>query len=387
MSVLPVYDTDTAEIARRLDRLPDVVAELAAAAAQHDLDGSYPIEGIAAVHRAGLLTATVATRYGGPGAGVSDAVTILRELGRGDPSVALIVALTLITHGVQARSGRWPDPLYRRLLDAVDDRPPLVNELRVEPELGTPSRGGLPATVARRTEAGWLLSGRKIYSTGSDGLRWMLVFAATEDGETGTFVVDGDSPGISIERTWDHLGLRASASHDVIFADTPVPADSVLELGGASGSVRASGHQVWNNLGLAALYLGVAGAARDWFLTFLKERVPGSLGKPLATLPRFHAVVGEIEAGLLGADELLTSLAARADAGEELAPSRVGAAKLVANHAAIEAVERAVAAIGNPALTRHNPLQRHLRDVLCARVHFPQDDVILSMLGRETLGQ
>jgi len=68
MSVLPVYDTDTVEIARRLDRLPDVVAELAAAAAGHDLDGSYPIEGIATVHRAGLLTATVATRYGGPGA-------------------------------------------------------------------------------------------------------------------------------------------------------------------------------------------------------------------------------------------------------------------------------------------------------------------------------
>lgn len=60
-------------------------------------------------------------------------------------------------------------------------------------------------------------------------------------------------------------------------------------------------------------------------------------------------------------------------------------AKLLATRAAIRAVERAVALTGNPGLTRGNPLERHYRDVLCARVHTPQDDSILGAVGRSVL--
>jgi alkylation response protein AidB-like acyl-CoA dehydrogenase len=60
------------------------------------------------VHAAGLLTATVAPQYGGPGAGLGDTVTILRALGRGDPAVALISAMTLFAHALQAIEPSWP---------------------------------------------------------------------------------------------------------------------------------------------------------------------------------------------------------------------------------------------------------------------------------------
>jgi alkylation response protein AidB-like acyl-CoA dehydrogenase len=60
-------------------------------------------------------------------------------------------------------------------------------------------------------------------------------------------------------------------------------------------------------------------------------------------------------------------------------------AKLIATRAAIGAVEQAVALAGNAALTRNNPLERHYRDVLCARVHTPQDDSILTAAGRSAL--
>ena len=115
-----------------------------------------------------------------------------------------------------------------------------------------------------------------------------------------------DSPGISIERTWDHLGLRASRSDDVIFTDTPVPPGATAGLHDpASPAPRDDGFLAWNSLGLAALYLGVAAAARDWLVGFLGERTPSALGRPLATLPRFQAAVGEIEAALTGADDLV----------------------------------------------------------------------------------
>lgn len=358
-------------------KLPAVTKILADHAEAHDREASFPAEGIQAIHDAGLLTATVHERYGGPGGGLADTVTILRALGRGDPSAALITAMTLFAHALQGLTPTWPDDVYAEALRESETRPVLINALRVEPELGTPARGGLPATVARETPDGygWELTGHKIFSTGAEGLRWMVVWARTGDTqEARGYLVRGDAPGISIERTWDHLGLRASRSDDVRFARTP-----------AIPTVRAGGGPLflaWNSLGLSALYLGVAGAARDWLVSFLSERIPAALGAPLATLPRFQAAVGEIDASLGTAWDLVSALASRIDAGEEAATARAPAAKLVANRAAIGAVEQAVALTGNNALTRRNPLERHLRDVLCARVHTPQDDSIVAAAGR-----
>jgi alkylation response protein AidB-like acyl-CoA dehydrogenase len=372
-----------------LDCLPAVTEALAARAEQHDREGSFPDDGISAVHAAGLLTATVAERYGGPGAGLAQTVAILRALGRGDPSVALITAMTLFAHALAAQQPAWPDELYAGALKESAERPVLINALRVEPELGTPARGGLPATTARRVPGGWSLHGRKIFSTGAVGLRWMVVWAGTDESpaRVGGFLVRADSPGITIEPTWDHLGLRASRSDDVIFAGTPVPADAVADLAEPDGAPppRASPLMVWNSLGLTALYLGVAGAARDWLIGFLTERTPTALGRPLATVPRFQSAVGDIDASLAAADELVASLAVRADAADPAAAERAGIAKLVGTRAAIKAVEQAVALTGNNGLTRKYPLERHYRDVLCARVHTPQDDSILAAAGQAAI--
>jgi alkylation response protein AidB-like acyl-CoA dehydrogenase len=216
-------------------RLPEVTAALAARAEAHDRDGSFPADGIAEVHAAGLLTATVAERYGGPGCGLARTVAILRALGRGDPSVALVTAMTLFTHAAQAQDETWPGSLYAEVLEESSRKPVLINALRVEPELGTPARGGLPATTARRVPGGWSLTGRKIFSTGAVGLRWMVVWARTDESpaRVGGFLVRSDRQGITIERTWDHLGLRASRSDDVIFADTTVR--SAFEAGSGPG--------------------------------------------------------------------------------------------------------------------------------------------------------
>src|ERR1700743_221025 len=91
-------------------RLPDVTAALAKRAEEHDRSAAFPAAGIAEVHAAGLLAATVAPRSAGPGAGLAATGTLLRALGGGDPSVALISAMTLFTHALQGRQPSWPDP-------------------------------------------------------------------------------------------------------------------------------------------------------------------------------------------------------------------------------------------------------------------------------------
>src|SRR6202000_1957243 len=112
---------------------------------------------------------------------------------------------------------RGPASLTRKLANETVDGVALINALRVEPELGSPARGGLPATIARRTETAWRLTGRKIYSTGAPILKWDAVWAKTDEPETrvGLFLVPAGLPGSWIEESWNHLGLRASGSQCV----------------------------------------------------------------------------------------------------------------------------------------------------------------------------
>jgi ABC-type dipeptide/oligopeptide/nickel transport system ATPase subunit len=224
--------------------LAAVTAELAATAQEYDRSGAVPAAGIAAVHRAGLLTATVAERYGGPAVGQVDVVRILVALGEGDPSVALLVANTLAAHQGQAAAGHWPGATYAEVLRRSAVEPTLVNAIRAEPELGAPARGGLPATVARRTADGWSLSGHKAYATGGTALAYHVVWAVADepdrDGEprVGHLLVPGDAPGISWLDTWDHLGLRASNTHDVVYDGVALPADAFVEIPRVDGAYR-----------------------------------------------------------------------------------------------------------------------------------------------------
>jgi alkylation response protein AidB-like acyl-CoA dehydrogenase len=244
---------------------------------------------------------------------------------------------------------------------------------------------------------GWQISGRKLYCTGSYGLEWLIVWAGTtgrEPGEelAGAFLVPARAEGVSIEESWDHLGMRATASHDMVLDAVPIPEEYACSLV-AIGEKPAAIDPVlaaWLALPVISVYLGIADAARSWFLRWLNERVPANLGAPLASLARFQSAVGEIEATLLAADAAVESVARAVDEGGEAAVSagrRSGLVKVLAARAAIESVQAAVALTGNPGLTRGHALERHLRDVLCSRIHTPQEDSVLLAAGRAALGR
>jgi alkylation response protein AidB-like acyl-CoA dehydrogenase len=294
-------------------------------------------------------------------------------------------------HGRLARTQNWPAHLYERLArEAVAGRG-LIGGLRVEPELGTPVRGGLPKTVARRTASGWALTGSKIYSTGSTGLDWFSVWAKTDE-ETprvGHFLVAADSPGISIVPAWDHLGMRATVSHEVVFSGTPLPVEHAVDVRPPAQWAPKDGDQallVWNALAISVIYDGVAQAARHWLRAYLNERTPSNLGAALATLPRVQEKFGEIDALLYTNRILIQNAAAGADVGRGPDAVEANHIKYVATGNAIRAVEIGLELTGNPGLSRKHPLERHYRDVLCSRIHSPQNDTILVGAGRAGLG-
>ena len=382
--------------------------QFAERAAQHDAAGSFPHDNFADLAGAGLLSLAASPHLlrtpvwtdgvpGSPlhlklptqGASLTQLGQVIAAIGHACPATALVLAMQYIQHRALSRANsHWPIHLARQVVQSANAEIGLINSLRVEPELGTPARGGLPATTAQRVDGGWRLSGRKIYSTGSPGLRWLAVWARTDEDSprVGTFRVDARMVGVRIEETWQHLGLRASGSHDVVFDGVLLPAENAVDIRppdawrGGNADLQAE-----MAVFLGQLYIGVARAARDWVLGFLRTRTPASLGAPLATLPRVQEAVGRIERHITLSTLLLDHHAQRVDAGEQPSATESGLVKTQVTEAAVLAVQEALALSSNHGLSRHNPLERHLRDVLCGPVHTPQIDSVLLAAGREAL--
>jgi alkylation response protein AidB-like acyl-CoA dehydrogenase len=186
-----------------------------------------------------------------------------------------------------------------------------------------------------RDGRGWRVGGRKIDSTGIPLLRWLVVWAGTDDPEPplGSFLVEAATPDDRVEGTSDALVMRATRSDDVVFEGAEIP----------------------------------------------------GLGAPLATLPRFQAEVGPLDALLTSGDALLLGAVTAVDAGEPGAAARAALAEYAVTNQVVEVVLAATALVGNPVPLRRNPLERHLCNVLHGRIHAPQDDAILGTAGQAAL--
>lgn len=387
MTVTP-FRLRSAAAPNSVETAAELAAVFAATAGDYDASAAFPFANIRLLHEVGLAALTAPVELGGGGAGLAEASEVIREIARGEPSTALILIMQYINLATLPK-GRWPGHLARKVIGDAVENGALINAFRVEPELGTPLRGGLPATVARRRADGWSISGRKIYSTGAEGLNWAIVWARTDEAapRVGGFLVPLSASGLRIEKSWNPLGMRATGSHDVVLEDVWVPLDHAADIRHPSEwEPRGEGQAAWFGMLPGALYTGVAEAARDWLVGFLKKRVPTNLGQPLATVPRIQQAVGEIEELIAVNRRLIASAARDVDEGRPFTLSEAGLIKVVTTENAIAAVEKALKLTGNHGISRDNPLERHLRDVLCGRIHSPQEDTVRLSAGKLALG-
>jgi alkylation response protein AidB-like acyl-CoA dehydrogenase len=362
-------------------------------ASRHDLDRTFPVEGLAELARNGYLGLALPERLGGQSARVVDAVLGNLALARGDASLALVVAMHTALLGRVRDAGVWPEAHFERIAREVaaarDGAGALINSLASEPEMGSPSRGGLPRTMAVRRGDAWELNGRKTFSSGAPVLRWGVVSAAVHihDREPylGSFLVPMASPGLRIEPTWDTLGMRATGSHTVVLEHVMLELDAEVPRP-VSGGDPLPHERAWS-LSVAAVYLGVAEAARDYALQFARERKPLALGgKSIASLPTIRERAGRMDLLLFEARGLLVSTARAWDAAPSASmEAALAAAKVVASNHAIAVAEEAMRLVGGSSLDRGSPLERHFRDVRGGLHHPPQDDAALALFAREAL--
>lgn len=372
------------DLAPYLGRAEELGQHFATTAGDHDASGAFPFDNFKALHRAGLLGLVTDRRHGGLGGGLRAALAAVSAVARGDPSTALVYAMHLSHHHAIRTSGKWPTHLVDRVTRANADGVALINAAQVEPAVGSPSHGALPQTIARRDGDSWRITGHKTYATGIPMLRWVTLLAVTDEPEPrlGSFLVPTDAPGFTVQRSWNATGMRATRSDDIILSDVAIPFQDTIELRPAHLGLRRDPREAAWYFGLVpAIYDAAAQAARDWLVEFAASRAPASLGAPLSSLPRFEDGIGQIEV-LLGINRrLLHGLAEDYDLGRDFGQD-AGLVKHAVMENALAVTVLALDLGGNPGISRDNALERHHRNVLGARAHAPQNNLIRAGLGK-----
>ncbi|HEX6031643.1 MAG TPA: acyl-CoA dehydrogenase, partial [Tepidiformaceae bacterium] len=206
----------------------------------------------------------------------------------------------------------------------------------------------------------------------------------------GNFMVLNDDPGVRIEETWDTLGMRSTASHDLVLEDVRLPADRLLNrrIAGAPDARGAAG-VTWFALGVSAVSIGVAQAARDYAVAFARERTPNTT-RTIKDYPGVRTRIARIDL-LLQRSRALVYDAAGAWEGQATigmnARDRVAVAKVDTMNNCIEAVDLAMRVVGGVSLQKRRPIERYYRDVRAPLHNPPLEDRALEQLARSALGE
>lgn len=363
-----------------------LAVDFATRAADADKKGQLPKEDVDALRQSGYLALSVPREFGGQGLRLRDCVAAHVALAEGSAATAMVAGMQIHVFGHEREVHSWRADAYERLCRAAVDGA-LVNSLASEPQLGSPSRGGLPTTTAVATADGqsWQVNGQKTWSTGGQHLTHMLVRCAVED-KARVILIERTRPGIRWRETWQNaLSLRASDSNDVFFEDVIVPRDNLIDKGHEQRQHKGN---VWFPMVMSAVYLGTAVAARNSVIQFALERVPTALGRPIATLPKIQRQIGEIDIALQAAQALLLEVASEwqdENTARVKFLARVAAAKTIVTETANKVTEQALQIAGGTSITGTLPLERFFRDVRAGSMQPPSGDTAREMVGRAAL--
>jgi len=375
---MPIELTAHTDAGARLVAIAEELSEeLAARAAEHDRDGSYPFEAIDALKAAGYFAAPVPIELGGLGvSSAHDLVVASSRLARGDASVAIGVNMHLVAvlnmerrrqvalaAGNERRAGGFASSLEQIARDGV------VLAAAISERGQDLTR---PGTRATRTASGWRIDGRKMFCTMSPAATDLYVAVSYVDGEGveryAYAMVPTGAPGVVVHDDWDALGMRASGSNSVSLEGVELPESGVRGGFRAGDPLPYMERNLVSGLFHASASLGIAEQADQVARRGIAGRINGD------ARPRTQVADNVID--LAAARGVLARAARLIDAhraansasdgdAEELAAlfAEAQAAKAFVGEAAARVVERALALSGGAGYVNGSPLARAYRDV------------------------
>lgn len=357
-------------------------------AAEHDRDAQFPKADFDAIRAAGLLGLMVPRDLGGLGATFAEYADVAFELARGSGATALVFNMHASVTGALAAT---PDELARAVgaTDAFFAARDRVLEAAAAgalyavamSERAAGSRFTAMTTTYERDGGGWRIRGRKTFcSAAGHADAYLVVARSAADPALISQLLVPTGPGVTVEETWDALGMRATGSHD-IHLDVQVADDALL--GGVEGLavLLAQLMPQWLVASYAAVYVGVARAAVDAAAADLAAR---GLGR----LPAVRGRLGRADAAVEAARLLVADAARRVDAapGDAETHRAVHRAKLVAGDTAQEVAASVLEACGTSGTRRGHPVERLYRDARCGALQPATSDVCADWLGSAMLG-
>ncbi|CAN5198288.1 acyl-CoA dehydrogenase family protein [soil metagenome] len=331
-----------------------LVGPLGTHAADHDRDGTFVAEGITLLRDGGCMAMLVPTERGGGGATHAEACALLAEIAHGCPATSL--TFSMHAHLVAAQVWRNKRGLPAPVLDKV-----AANQLAL---VSTGASDWLESNgSAREVEGGFRISARKSPASGAPSGDVVVTSVRWDDAPDGPQVIHCSVPftaeGVSIEETWDTMGMRGTGSHTVVLDDVFVPTASV-------SLVRPAGtwHPVWSVVLGAAMplimstYVGVAEAAAERAIALAASRrdpvaAAPQIGRMLSRLSVARDVTGAM---IAASDDL------RFDNTVEHASTTLARKSAVAD-AVIDTVRLAMEIGGGQAFSTGAQIERFYRDV------------------------
>lgn len=370
--------------ATAIDAPRDVVAAahriepmLAARAEEVDETGRFVAESYDLLKQECLVEAGVPAELGGGGAEIADLAEMLRVMARSCGSTAL--AFAMHTHQVAIPAWRW----RHQKVAAVE---PLLRRVAAE-RLVLLSSGGSDwiggSGKAEKVDGGYRVNARKAFTSGAEAGNILMTGAIVEDENGNCSVMHFGAPmtssNVRIEQTWRTLGMRGTASNDVVIEDLFVP-----DAGVSFSRKAGEWHPVFHTIAtiafplIYAVYLGIAESARDIAVGIAKTR-PGA---DPAIAGRMDT---ELRAAQLAHRWMLDAVARNAPSADTVNEVMIGRT-LVARHG-IEAVELAMELAGGASFYRKAGLERRFRDIQGARFHPLQSGPQARYAGAVALGQ
>lgn len=350
-----------------------LIAEDAAA----DAGDAFVAENFARLQAAGLIAAGVPTELGGGGASLTDLCGMLQILGRNASSTAL--AFSMHTHQVMVPAWRW-----------CNQKAPVEGLLKrvATEQLMLVSSGGSDwlqsGGTATKVEGGFLVTARKVFASGVPAGNLLITSAVYQDTENGAtvlhFAVPLKAAGVSIEPTWQAMGMRGTGSHDVVLSNVFIP-DAAVALRREQGKW----HFIFHLISMIAMplvysvYVGVAEAMRDRVIQLAKQH-------PLNDHLCYQ--VGGLENELIAAKLALQHMIATATVSQPgfETTNQVMTGRTLVAKAVLNVADRAMEIAGGSAFYRKLGLEKLFRDLQGARYHPLREEAQRKLSGQQTLG-
>jgi alkylation response protein AidB-like acyl-CoA dehydrogenase len=376
-------------------------SKFAPRAAQWDEAASFPFANYDDLRAAGLLGLCVPQAHGGLGADYATYMMVAAEIGRSCGATALTynmhICSTLWTgvlaDGIAMSGEQRAEHERRRVIHF--DRVVKDGAVYAQPfsEGSAAAAGRAPfGTTARKVDGGWIVNGRKIFASLSGAADYYGVLCTEDKGDqhpdvrdTLYLAVPAASEGVTVTGDWNPLGMRGTVSRNLLFKEVFVADDEQLMPRG----IYFKGAQTWPAMffTLAPTYLGIANAACDFTVQYLRGEVPGEPPVKRRMYPTKQVAVAQMRIQL----EQMKSLFLRAILEARPNPSKDERMRLYAAHYSVmeganDITRLALRTCGGQSMMKHLPLERMYRDSRCGSLMLPWTaELVLDRMGRETL--